>query len=88
MEKNKLPDYKNAPPPPPTREEKLYNDAFRLFENINDVLKNHKDIDTLNSKMTGLLRDLNGVRIEKITGKTDFVSVEDLITDKINSTGP
>lgn len=65
-----LPDYKNAPPPPPTREEKLYRDAVTLLENINEVLKENQKLETINSKMVGVVKDLNDVRIEKITGKT------------------
>jgi len=83
MEKNGLPKY-NGPPPPPTREEKLYYDAVRLLEGINDVLKDHPDLDTINIKMVGVVRDLNNVRIGKITGKIDPDS-DPKYTD---STGP
>lgn len=47
----------------------IYEEAFSLLERINDELKEHKLIDTLNSKMTGVVKDLNDVRIISITGK-------------------
>jgi hypothetical protein len=47
----------------------LYEDAITLLERINNELKESKQIDTLNSKMVSVVKDLNEVRIEKITGK-------------------
>lgn len=74
MQELGLPDYKNAPPPPPTREEILYRNAVALLENINEVLTEYPKLGTINIKMVGVVNDLNNVRIEKITGK--IVSAE------------
>ncbi|HUU99469.1 MAG TPA: hypothetical protein VMW32_00765 [Bacteroidales bacterium] len=53
------------------KEEKLYKDSVELLENINKDLKDHTDLDTINIKMVGVVKDLNNVRIRKITGNID-----------------
>lgn len=47
----------------------VYEDAVDLLERINTELKANKNLDTINTKMVGVVRDLNNARIEKITGK-------------------
>jgi len=69
MKENNLPVYDAPPPPPPPREERIYRDALRLLEGINEILKDNPNLGTINIKMVGVVRDLNNVRIEKITGK-------------------
>ena len=48
----------------------LYEDAIALLERINADLKGH-NIDTLNSRMIGVVKDLNEIRIVDITGKSE-----------------
>jgi len=57
-------------------EEKLHQDAIRLLEDINEVLGNHTGRDSINIKMAGVIRDLNNIRIEKITGIKDLQDIE------------
>lgn len=59
----------DAPSIPPPREEKIYQDALRLLENINEVLKDNPKLGTLNISMRAVVKDLNDVCIERITGK-------------------
>lgn len=47
----------------------LHEEAIELLERINTELKDHKLLDTLNTKMVGVVKDLNDVRIGAITGK-------------------
>jgi hypothetical protein len=47
----------------------LHEEAIELLERINTELKDHKLLDTLNTKMVGVVKDLNDVRIGSITGK-------------------
>jgi len=47
----------------------IYEDAVDLLERINSELKDVKNLDTINIKMVGVVKDLNNVRIEKIIGK-------------------
>jgi len=51
------------------KESTMYEDAVDLLERINSEMKDNKNLDTINIKMIGVVRDLNNVRIEKITGK-------------------
>lgn len=68
MKEPGLPAY-DGPPPPSPREEKIYQDALRLLENINEVLKENPKLGTLNISMRAVVKDLNDVCIERITGK-------------------
>ena len=54
-----------------TEKTSIYEDAISLLERINTDLKNSKYIDILNSRMIGIVKDLNAVRIEEIAGKDD-----------------
>jgi len=47
----------------------LYDQAVALLERINNELKGNKQLDTINSKMVGVVKDLNEVRISDITGR-------------------
>lgn len=68
MKEPGLPAY-DGPPPPLPGEEKIYQDALRLLENINEVLKENPKLGTLNISMKALLKDLNDICVERITGK-------------------
>lgn len=46
----------------------LYEDAVTLLEKINQELADHRLLDTINSKMVAVVKDLNEVRIDDITG--------------------
>jgi len=52
------------------KEEQIYKDAIKLLENINELLKDYPGLEHINIKMVGVVKDLNNMRIEKITGKT------------------
>lgn len=47
----------------------IQEDAMKLLEGISQEMKEAKQLDTLNTKMIGVVKDLNEVRIEEITGK-------------------
>jgi hypothetical protein len=47
----------------------LQEEALDLLERINTDLKGHSLIDTINTKMVSVVKDLNEVRICEITGK-------------------
>jgi hypothetical protein len=49
----------------------LYEEAIELLERMNNELKGNSHLDTLNTKMIGVVKDLNEVSIEAITGKND-----------------
>lgn len=48
----------------------IYDDALTLLRRINAEIKNPERLSTLNSQMTGVMRNLSDDRIENITGKT------------------
>jgi hypothetical protein len=58
------------PEPTISREEEIYQDALRLLENINEVLKENPKLGTLNISMKSVIKDLNDVCVERITGRT------------------
>lgn len=47
----------------------IYDQAVQLLERINSELKDHALLDTINTKMVGVVTDLNKVRVMAITGK-------------------
>ena len=47
----------------------LHEESIALLERINAELKDHKLLATLNTKMVGVVKDLNDVLIGEITGK-------------------
>ena len=46
----------------------IYEDAVTLLERINNELKESEWLGTINTKMVGVVKDLNEVRIKQITG--------------------
>jgi hypothetical protein len=49
----------------------IYENAIALLERINVELKDHPSLETINSKMIGVVKDLNEVRISEITSKNN-----------------
>ena len=52
-----------------TEKTPLSQAALDLLERINQELKNNKMLDIINTRMVGVVKDLNEVRIYEITGK-------------------
>lgn len=51
----------------------LHEEAMELLERINTELKGSKYLATLNSKMVGVVKDLNEVWIASITGSETVI---------------
>jgi len=51
-----------------TEKTSMYEDAVTLLERINSELKDSEWLGTINTKMVGVVKDLNDVRIKQITG--------------------
>lgn len=50
--------------------EDLHNDALELLREINKQIPDKNRLDTLNSMMTGVIRELNGQLLDNIIPKT------------------
>jgi hypothetical protein len=48
----------------------LYDHSIELLEGCNTILKDNAELPTINSKLVGLVKDLNEARIKQITGIT------------------
>jgi hypothetical protein len=50
--------------------QELLDHAFKLLDGCNTVMKDNAALPTLNSKLVGIVKDLNDARIKEITGVT------------------
>lgn len=46
----------------------LYDQAMGLLEGCNTYLKDDPQLPTINSKLSGVIKDLNDIRIKCLTG--------------------
>jgi len=46
----------------------LYDQAMALLEGCNDILKDNPALPTINTKLAGVVKDLNDIRIKTLTG--------------------
>ena len=52
-----------------TKNEDLHSEALGLLKKINSEIPDKKRLETLNSMMTGVIRELNGQLIDNIVPK-------------------
>jgi hypothetical protein len=50
----------------------LYEDAVALLERINQELKESKHLNSINSRMVYVVKEINDVRIEEIAGQSEM----------------
>jgi hypothetical protein len=46
----------------------LYDSAMALLEGCNSLLKEDPQLGTINTKLAGVVKDLNDIRIKELTG--------------------